>query len=161
MQIGQGQEVFLGILLCALCGGIGAASMFPLPWAVILAAVIVCGLLSAYGCYRAYRWTGVTTAMVFFLLGMLRFVAADSLPENDISHFARETVKVEGILREEPRLGVDGQGGQKQRYLIDVTRIKKQGADWQKGSGGLYIYTHSKEAPSTHKDADMAIDKNP
>ncbi len=148
MQIGQGQEVFLGILLCALCGGIGAASMFPLPWAVILAEVIVCGLLSAYGCYRAYRWTGVTTAMVFFLLGMLRFVAADSLPENDISHFARETVKVEGILREEPRLGVDGQGGQKQRYLIDVTRIKKQGADWQKGSGGLYIYTHSKEAPS-------------
>ncbi|SHK43831.1 competence protein ComEC [Selenomonas ruminantium] len=148
MQIGQGQDVFWGILLCVLCAGIGTASMFSMSWGILLASVIVFGILSAYGCYRAYRWTGVTVAMVFFLLGMLRFIAVDSLPENDISHFARETVRVEGILREEPRLGEDGQGGQKQRYLIDVTRIKKQGCDWQKGSGGLYIYAHSQEAPA-------------
>ncbi len=148
MQMGQWQEIFLGILLFALCAGIAAASVVPIAWGFILTAIILLGLLSAYGCYRAQKWTWLTLSLVFFLLGMLRFGAADTLPEPDISHFARETVKVEGILREEPRLSEDGQGGQKQRYLIDVMRVKKQGADWQKGSGGLYIYAHSTEAPT-------------
>ncbi|WP_074572149.1 DNA internalization-related competence protein ComEC/Rec2 [Selenomonas ruminantium] len=148
MHIGQGQEAFLGILLFSLGAGISAASLVHLTWGMILAGIIVLGLLSAYGCYRAQKWTGLALALLFFLLGMLRFLAVDTLLAADISHLARETVKVEGILREEPRLSEDGQGGQKQRYLIDVTRVKKQGEDWQKGSGGLYIYAHSHKAPT-------------
>jgi len=33
-----------------------------------------------------------------FFMGIIRFMAADNLPNTDISHFAKETVKIEGIV---------------------------------------------------------------
>ncbi|MCR5756955.1 MAG: DNA internalization-related competence protein ComEC/Rec2 [Selenomonas sp.] len=146
MKIGQDQEIFLAGLLLALGTGIVSASLLVLPAGILLSLLLVMLLLSVYGCWQVKNWTCLVMLAVCFLLGMLRFGAANHLSEQDISHFASELVKVEGILREEPRLTEDYDGQKKQRYLLDITRVKLSGKNWQKASGGLYVYARSPEA---------------
>ena len=147
MKIGQHQEVFLAGLLLALGAGIGCASLLTLPMGIVLSLLVMALLLSVYGCYRAQTWTWLAFALAFFFVGFWRFMVADNLPEQDISHWAKETVKVEGTLREAPRLTEDSQGRKKQRYLLDATKVKQQGQEWQAASGGLYVYASEREAP--------------
>jgi len=123
MKIGQHQEVFLAGLLLALGAGIGCASLLTLPMGIVLFLLVMALLLSVYGCYRAQTWTWLAFVSAFFFVGFWRFMVADNLPEQDISHWAKETVKVEGTLREAPRLTEDSQGRKKQRYLLDVTKV--------------------------------------
>ncbi len=147
MKIGQHQESFLAGLLLALGAGIGCASLQVLPMWLVFALLFMFVCCSVYGCYRAQNWTWLTFIMAFFMAGCLRFMAADYMPEQDISHWAKETVKVEGTLREAPRLIDDNQGRKKQRYLLDVTKVKQQGQEWQPASGGVYVYTAERNAP--------------
>lgn len=148
MRVGQGQEIFLAGLLVALGTGIGCAKLLTLPGSVILSLLVLALALSVFGCWRTRNWTWLAVMAAFFFAGMLRFTAADNLPAQDISSFVQEQVKVEGTLREEPRLSQDKQGQKKQRYLLEVTKVKLQGQDWQKASGGLYVYARSSEAPT-------------
>ncbi|MBE6084241.1 MAG: DNA internalization-related competence protein ComEC/Rec2 [Selenomonas ruminantium] len=148
MKIGQGQELFLAGLLIALGAGIGCASLLTLPGSIILPLLLLALSLSIFGAWQGRQWTWMAVLAAFFCVGMLRFMAADYLSEQDISNFARETVKVEGILREEPRLTEDNQGQKKQRYLLDVTRVRIKGQDWQRASGGIYVYARHHEAPA-------------
>ncbi len=147
MKIGQHQKVFLAGLLIALGAGIGCASLLTLPMGIVLSLLVMPLLLSVYGCCRAQTWTWLAFVLAFFFVGFLRFMVADNLPEQDISHWAKETVKIEGTLREVPRLTEDNQGRKKQRYLLDVTKVKQQGQEWQAASGGLYVYASEREAP--------------
>lgn len=147
MKIGQHQEVFLAGLLVALGAGIGCASLLTLPMGIVLSLLVMALLLSVYGCCRAQTWTWLAFVLAFFFVGFLRFMAADNLSDTDISHFAKETVKIEGTLREVPRLTEDNQGRKKQRYLLDVTKVKQQGKEWQMASGGLYVYAAEQAAP--------------
>ena len=105
MKIGQHQEVFLAGLLLALGAGIGCASLLTLPMGIVLSLLVMALLLSVYGCYRAQTWTWLAFVLAFFFVGFWRFMVADNLPEQDISHWAKETVKVEGTLREADRAG--------------------------------------------------------
>lgn len=148
MKIGQHQEIFLAVLLAALGAGIGCAGLLTLPMGIVLSLSVMALLLSVYGCYRAQTWTWLAFVLAFFFVGFLRFMAADKLPDTDISHFAKETVKIEGTLREVPRLTEDNQGRKKQRYLLDVTKVKPQGQEWQVAGGGLYVYASEREAPA-------------
>lgn len=148
MKFGQGQELFLAGLLAALGAGIGCARLTALPGSVSLFLLILALVFSAFGSLRARQWTWLAVLAAFFLVGMLRFTAAFNLPAHDIGNFAQETVKVEGTLREEPRLSQDKQGQKKQRYLLDVTKVKRQGQAWQKASGGMYVYARSSDAPA-------------
>jgi len=147
MKIGQHQEVFLAGLLVALGAGIGCASLLTLPMGIVVSLLVAALLLSIYGCHRVQQWTWLSMLMAFFFVGFLRFMAVDNLPDTDISHFAKETVKIEGTLREVPRLTEDNQGRKKQRYLLDVTKVKQQGQEWQAASGGLYVYAAEQSAP--------------
>lgn len=146
--MGQRQELFLAGLLAALGAGMIQGHLLPLSLVVIFVLLAVAVSLSAYGGYRSRPWTWLAVLAAFFLLGSLRFMAADQLPADDISRLAGETVKVEGVLREEPRLATDSKGQAKQRYLLAVTRLREKGQDWQRASGGLYVYAHSNEAPA-------------
>jgi len=147
MEIGQRQEKFLAGLLFALAAGIVCASICSLPGYVILVFLLLMTVIAVYGCYQSKKWTWIVIIAAFFMVGMLRFMAADRLPEKDISHLAGETVKVEGILREEPRLTLDNHGQPKQQYLLDVTQVKIPGQGWQRAVGGLYVYARSNEVP--------------
>jgi len=147
MKIGQHQEVFLAGLLLALGAGIGCASLLTLPMGIVVSLLVAALFLSIYGCHRVQQWTWLSMLMAFFFVGFLRFMAVDNLPDTDISHFAKETVKIEGTLREVPRLTEDNQGRKKQRYLLDVTKVKQQGQEWQAASGGLYVYAAEQAAP--------------
>ncbi|WP_303814314.1 DNA internalization-related competence protein ComEC/Rec2 [Selenomonas ruminantium] len=147
MKIGQHQEVFLVSLLIALGAGIGCASLLTMPMGIVLSLLVMALILSVYGCYRSQTWTWLAFVLAFFFVGFLRFMVANNLPDTDISHFAKETVKIEGTLREVPRLTEDNQGRKKQRYLLDVTKVKQQGKEWQAASGGGYVYAAEQAAP--------------
>ena len=147
MEIGQRQELFLASLLLALGTGIIAGRIWELSAGVMVVPLLTAVGMSFYGALRLRKWTWLAAVSAFFLLGILRFAAADELPVSDISYFAGETVKVEGVLKEEPRLTQDEQGGQKQRYLLAVTQVSIARQQVQKASGSLYVYARQVNAP--------------
>lgn len=144
-ETGQQPQLFLAGCLGMLCLGIKLAALSGLAdsgglraaWGFFL-------LLSAYLSYRASRWAWLAVLAMLFLLGILRFAASDTLPESDISHWARQEVKVTGTLREEPRVTADLTGQKKIRYTVDAEKVKLLGRE-QAASGGLYIYCRAGE----------------
>ena len=157
MEIGQRQELFLAGVLLALGTGIGAGIISRLSMGMLVLPLLAVMGVSAYGICRQKSWAWLAVLSAFFLLGLLRFTAADELPAGDISHFAGETVKVEGLLKEEPRLTEDAQGGRKQRYLLAVNKVIRHGEKAQKASGGLYVYARSNAAPEVQIGDEITV----
>lgn len=145
-EIGQWPQLFLAGCLGMLCLGIKLAALCGVPasggllagWGLFL-------LLSVWLVLRESRWAWLAIVSMIFLLGMLRFAMADTLPVSDISHWAGQDVKVTGTLREEPRISVDSTGQKKVRYTIDAAKVKLSDGE-QKVSGGLYVYCRMGEA---------------
>lgn len=139
-EMGQNPQLFLAGCLGTLCLGIKLAAVGKVSasggllagWGFFL-------LLSIWLASRKSRQAWAAVFSMFFLLGMLRFVLADALPASDISHWARQEVKVTGTLREEPRVTVDQAGQRKIRYTIEAEKVRQSGEE-QIASGGLYIY---------------------
>ncbi|MBQ1417445.1 MAG: DNA internalization-related competence protein ComEC/Rec2, partial [Selenomonas sp.] len=91
MEIGQRQELFLASLLLALGTGIIAGRIWELSAGVMVVPLLTTVGMSFYGALRLRKWTWLAAVSAFFLLGILRFAAADELPVSDISYFAGET----------------------------------------------------------------------
>ncbi|SFT50505.1 competence protein ComEC [Selenomonas sp. GACV-9] len=141
MERGQHPQSFLAGCLGMLCIGIllgKSCGWSSLGWlmAIMLLTAAFGGILAL----RGSRWSWLVFLLVFAELGMVRFIAANELPVNDISHFVRQEVKVTGTLREEPRVTEDLTGQKKVRYVVDVSKVKAAGKE-QPGAGGLYIYS--------------------
>lgn len=115
-----------------------AARVFAPPFwslAVLLAFFL---LLSGALLHKKSSAVFFAFAAAFFLFGALRFVAADTLPANDVSHFADKDAKIFGTIREIDALE-DAEDGARVRYLVSAERIEF-GATNAKISGGLYVY---------------------
>ena len=145
MKTGQQQLSFLNILLLATGAGIWLASAFAVPLAVWCALLAVLFLLAGCLLWRSSPRTDLVFVLLFFVLGGLRFLAADHLPATDISWQRGEEAEISGIVQEAPRRLEDGEGGLKLRYLVAVQRITKAGGTVQTGSGSLYVYAHLPE----------------
>ena len=66
--------------------------------------------------------------IIFFALGATRFFFADNLPQNDISHFEMQTVKIFGTVRDEPQKKILGKDSVQERFIVEVenVQIKKE-----------------------------------
>ena len=141
METGQHPQLFLAGCLAVLCAGIAAGKLFGTPGCGVLAVTVILLLgLAALMVWRRSRLSWLIFFLLFFAVGMIRFMAVDKLPEQDISHFAHQEVKVTGILREEPQIAEDLTGQKKIRYEIDVSNVK-EGEQEQSVSGGMYVYS--------------------
>ena len=146
VKIGQDQEAFLSGILLALAAGILLGHGWQVPIQGPAAGTFLLCLLGGCACWRGKAWTWIVFLGLFVCLGMLRFLSAASLPADDISVYSRQVIGVKGYLREEARITPDAQGDVKVRYLLSVSQVKQPGHDWQRASGGLYIYDRAHEA---------------
>lgn len=135
-----GQDTYLCLLLSALCLGIVSGHILP-PFFFGLQAFAVAALLllTAGGIWRGRAFAWAVLLLLAFAIGFFRMQAAWQLPETDISHYAKQEVRVSGVLTEEPRRTVDVQGQERVRYTVDAKQVQV-GGEKQKASGGLYVY---------------------
>lgn len=143
MEKGQHPQAFLAGCLAMLCIGILIARAVRLDGQAGLISVLVLVSIALLVLIRRQsRWIWLCFLVLFLLAGMVRFGAVNELPEQDISHFARQEVKVTGTLRAAPRVTEDLTGQKKLRYEIDVSAIKVAGRE-QQASGGMYLYSRA------------------
>ncbi|MDD6133600.1 MAG: DNA internalization-related competence protein ComEC/Rec2 [Selenomonadaceae bacterium] len=149
METGQHPQLFLAGCLVMLCAGIAAGKIMGLPSAGGMALLFILLVAAALTVWRQSCLSWLVFLLLFFVAGMVRFMAADELPEQDISQFARQEVKVTGTLREEPQVTEDLTGQKKIRYAIDAATVKMTGLE-QQVSGGMYIYSrvNQQEVPT-------------
>ena len=140
MRTGQEQESFLAGILLALAAGIIVGHQWHVPFMAAAGATLFFGLLGSWGCARGRRWTWLAFVCLFACLGVLRYLSAAALPADDVSGLVHQSVRVQGRLTEEPRLTLAADGSTKIRYSLAVERVKEQGQDGHRASGGLYVY---------------------
>lgn len=147
MREGQYQEGFLALLLIVLAAGIfiAAQAWAGAPTAGLFGVLALLLGVGAYGAWRRRAWAFIAIALAFLALGVLRYESAAYVPDSDVSHYAREDVRVRGVLTEPPRVTQNSRGEWRVRYTINVTGVK-QGPDWERASGGLYIYAAAPKA---------------
>ena len=108
--------------------------------------IITCAALLIGGIIFTWRKKALTAwiicPIIFFALGALRLHAADSLPANDVSKFAGQSVQITGIIREEPQKKILPNGLTQVRFVVDV-----QG----NMSGGLILTYYPKDAEQLPK----------
>ena len=135
------------LLLFVLSFGIffAAELSFALPKTLLAVAFVCLLVVSLWLVWQEHRLAFVPMVLLFFVIGAFRYETAVELPENDVSAFARQDVRVAGRLAEAPRLTEDAEGQTKIRYAIDVTSVRVRGGDAQAASGGCYIYSRPAE----------------
>ena len=62
--------------------------------------------------------------IIFFAIGATRFFFADFLPQNDISNFEGQDLKIFGTIREEPQKKIFPNDTQQIKFIVDVEKIQ-------------------------------------
>lgn len=143
MKIGQQQLSFLCVLLFSSALGVFAAERFSesVPPFVFAGLLIFGASLLFWSVRLVYagnsRLWGAA-ALLFFVLGMVRALAALPIPVNDVSRWDGKTAYISGVLREAPQITPTPEGV-RVRYLVDAGR-----ADTENATGGIYIYATTK-----------------
>lgn len=156
MKTGQYQLTFLIALLFSLCLGIFCSAYFDISFSAALPyflSVLLIGSGAAiFLIYRQSPKTWIVFVGLFFVLGMLRFAAVYDLPASDISNYAGQDAKVEGVVTEPPRITADPDGGVHLRYTAQVTSIFSKGEE-HVGEGNILIYSRARagdDLPEVH-----------
>lgn len=140
----------LNCLLAFLAAGIIFMEKFS-PTLKILFAI--CAALISLGIILTWRKNSSTTAkiifpIIFFALGAGRFYFADNLPQNDISKFELQTVKVFGTIRDEPQKKIFANDTVQTRFIVEVEKIQiKSEKIFASGAMILNSYNQTFENP--------------
>ena len=81
--------------------------------------------------------------VLFFLLGAIRFIDAITIPQNDISNFSRQEVKIYGTIIEEPKI-TEKYESKRVRYTLEIKEIEKSN-ERKKATGIVYLYAPYKD----------------
>ena len=127
----------LNVWLAALAAGVLFMEYFPRTPKFLIgtcAALIIIGLIATWRRKNLTAW--IICPIIFFALGGLRFSAVDTVPPNDVSKFAGQSVQISGVVRQEPQIKIMPNGLTQMRFVVDV-----QG----KMSGGLILTYYPKD----------------
>ena len=130
----------LNCLLAALAAGILFAENLSLTPKILL---IICATITAAALIFPRRIYQILGLIIFFALGIFRFYAVDNLPANDISKFEGQTLRVTGIIRDEPQIKIMANGLTQQRFIVDVETAGKNLA-----GGGLIVTAYNEPKPA-------------
>ena len=147
MLKGQQQETFLNSLLALVAAGIFFASKFIISSQIVIIVLAASFIAAIFLLRRESQATFIPFCIIFFMLGIVRYQAVDNLPANDISNYAGSEVRVEGIIREQPRIRLNADNTYSVRYVVDVKTIKKDQKDLPV-TGGLNINARYKDEAS-------------
>ncbi|MBQ7493509.1 MAG: ComEC/Rec2 family competence protein, partial [Selenomonadaceae bacterium] len=126
----------LNVWLAALAAGVLFMEYFPRTPKFLIgtcAALIIIGLIATWRRKNFTAW--IICPIIFFALGGLRFSAVDTVPPNDVSKFAGQSIQISGVVREEPQIKTLSNRLIQMRFVVDV-----QG----KMSGGVILTYYPK-----------------
>ncbi len=133
-------NTMLNCLLAALAAGILFAENFSpttKTFAIIFALTLAAALIFTRRTYQ------IIAVIIFFAIGALRFYAVDNLPANDISKFEGQTIRVTGIIRDEPQIKIMANDLIQQRFVVDAETAGKNSA-----RGGLVVTAYGEPKPA-------------
>ncbi len=139
IRYGQYPLLFLNCLICIYSLGIYTAEISTLPYKYLFLLLIVNFLIAIYATHKKYQWTFILYVTIFMLLGLLRGTQAFSLPTDSIAQYDNQTVTVEGIIDESPRLRQDNEGNYRLTYVVDTAKVTCAG-NAKRVSGKIYLY---------------------
>ena len=144
---GQHQETFLNSLLALVAAGLFFASKFIISSQIVMIVLVASFIAAIFLLRRESQATFIPFCIIFFMLGVVRYQTVENLPANDISNYAGSEVRVEGIIREQPRIRLNADNTYSVRYVVDVKTIKKDQKDLPV-TGGLNINARYKDKVS-------------
>lgn len=123
-------NAMLNCLLAFLAAGIIFYEKFSPTLKIFLAA---CSAFIVIGIILTWKKNSSASAkiifpIIFFALGATRFFFADSLPQNDISKFEMQSVKIFGTVRDEPQKKIFANDLVQEKFVVEVesVQIKKE-----------------------------------
>ena len=137
-------NILLNWLLAALAAGILFAENFqpsPKIFVEICATALIIGLIVTWR--KKIHAAKIIAPIIFFVIGVMRFYAVDTIPPNDISKFELQTVAVTGIVREEPTEKFLPNDLRQLRLIVDVESVKIKGVETPVG-GAMILTSYTK-----------------
>ena len=109
----------IAIITGGFAAGIWCAGYFSgvLSWMYGSIAVITILIIWQIFMHRPLVWS---IGILFFVIGMLRFIHNDAVSPTDISHYAGQTMMVYGTIREIPKVTQVEEGKNRVRYLVVI-----------------------------------------
>ena len=140
MKIGQNQLVFINLLIAFLVLGIFCAGKLILPVWCFVAAFVLLLLYNIWGLYKTKESATYGLCLLFYCLGFI--VCSESLlvSTNNISRFVNESVQIQGVVTDSPRITLGTDDSEKIRYIIEVQSVVKNKAPVF-ADGSIYVYT--------------------
>ena len=134
-------NTMLNCLLAAMVAGIIFIENFSPSLKIFLG---ICASISAGVIILTWKKDSATVskilaAIIFFIIGALRFYAVDNLPADDISKFEGQTLKIVGTIRDEPQIKIFPNDTTQQRFIVEVERAGKNSA-----SGAMILTSYYK-----------------
>lgn len=138
-------NTMLNCLLVAMATGILFMEYFT---PTIKTFAEICVLLTVGIIIATWKKESATVAkaislIVFFVIGAVRFYAADTLPADDISKFEGQTAKIFGTVRDEPQIKILPNETTQQRFIVEVERVGDKPA-----SGAIILTAYNEIKPA-------------
>ncbi|MDF2633364.1 MAG: internalization-related competence protein ComEC/Rec2 [Pelosinus sp.] len=145
-------NVVIGIT-AAFTAGIWCASFFMwlLPLLYVSSFIVTVILLWQLNKQKQSLWL---MAVLFFIVGMLRFIHDDALSSRDISRYAGETMTVYGRIEETPHVTYLAQEKSKIRYTVVIHGGQVKNHNITTVSGMLYLSARQSNQERIFKQGD-------
>jgi len=109
----------MGMITATFVAGIWCGEycrpLLPLLYSCMMVVVLL--IIWQSSVHKSQRWS---VGVLFFLVGMVRFIHADALAPTDISRYANQTMVVYGTIREIPKVTLGEEGNSKVLYQVAV-----------------------------------------
>ncbi|MBR6013531.1 MAG: DNA internalization-related competence protein ComEC/Rec2 [Selenomonadaceae bacterium] len=137
----------LNCLLAFMAAGIIFMEKFS-PTIKILFAV--CSALIVVGIILTWKKNFSVTAkiifpIIFFAIGAGRFYFVDTLPQNDISNFEGQTLKIFGTIRDEPQKKNLANDSVQERFVVEVESVQIKKEKFSASGGIILTFYHRPE----------------
>ena len=141
------------VITAAFTAGIWCAShfMWLLPFLYVSSFIVAVILI-----WRIYKEKQIfwLIAVLFFIVGTLRFIHDDALSTRDISRYVGETITVYGTIEETPHVIYLEQEKSKIRYIVAIYEGQVNNRDKMDASGGLYLSVRQSTKDQIFKQGD-------
>ena len=110
----------IALITAAFAAGICSAAYFRDLLFILYSSCMILILFILWQSYvhKPLLWS---VGALFFMIGIVRFIHADTVGSTDISRYAGQTMVVYGTISEMPKVTLLEEGSSKVRYLVSIT----------------------------------------
>jgi competence protein ComEC len=141
------------LITAAFTAGIWCAGYFMwlLPFLYVGSFIITVILIWKIHKQQSVTWL---LAVLFFIVGMLRFIHADAFAINDVSRYEGERITVYATIEETPHVTYLAQGKSRISYILAIDEAQAKNTKKETASGKLYLYARQANQERVFKAGD-------